>query len=387
MRMRDLGRHAALAAGILSLAVGAAACGDDDEESASGGEATAETQAAETTAGKPVEQIGKGMTIGFVPATNCANETVCDVGKGFKAQAEAMGAKAVVLENGNDPVNDAIKNVDQLIAQKVDAIAYWPLDPGAMKAPTKRAERAGIPVFAHDLYDTKDSGVVSSVTEGRELKAKQAAEQICKQRPDGGEILYGDLGLPAPTLVFLREKFTAALKECSGGKLKIADDFTNKNDDVATARGTAEAALQKNPDVVAIDSYNDPTSIGASQAAQSLGKRDGLWISGYNLAKNGIDALSAGRIDVSWDYRPVVVGQILARTMVEYAAKKNTSPAKIQMVWPKCYTKDTIGEKPSNEEQLKQIADGVDLAEADPGLTEEAETVPTPGDSLPGCPE
>jgi ribose transport system substrate-binding protein len=382
MTTKDLGRRTATAASVLLLAAGAAACGDDDEETA-GGSGGTET-AAET---QPAEQIGEGLRIGFVPATNCSNETVCNVGKGLEAQVKAMGGEAVVLENGNDPINDAIKNVDQLIAQKVDAIAFWPLDPGAMKAPTRRAERAGIPVFAHDLYDTEDSGVISSVTQGRELKAKQAAEQICAKAPDGGDVLYGNFALPAPTLNFLKEKFTSYLEECSSGKLKIADEFLNKTDDVAGARPTAEAALQKNRDVVAIDSYNDPTAIGASQAAQNLGRRDDLWLSGYNLAENGVEALKAGRIDVSWDYRPIVIGQLLGRTMVEYAAKKTTSPPKIQMVWPKCYTRDTIGDMPSAEQQLADIAAGKDLAAADPDLQETGETIPTPADTLPGCPE
>jgi ABC-type sugar transport system substrate-binding protein len=385
MRTQKLGRRAATLASVLALAAGAAACGEDEEEPAAGGGSGG---AAATEQPAEAEQIGKGLTIGFVPATNCANETVCNVGKGVEAQAKAMGAEVTVLENNPaDPVNDAIKNMDQLIAQKVDAIAIWPLDPGAMKAPTRRAERAGIPVFAHDLYDTEDSGVVASVTQGRELKAKQAAERICAAHPDGGEMLYGDLGLPAPTLIFLREKFTSYLEQCSGGKMKIVGDFTNKNDDVATARGTAESALQKHRDVVAIDSYNDPTSIGASQAADSLGLRENLTISGYNLAKNGVDALTAGRIDVSWDYRPVVVGQILGRTMVEYAAKKNEQPAKITMVWPKCYTRDTIGDLPTVDEQLADIAAGKDLAEADPELQQTGDTIPEPADSLPGCPE
>ena len=386
MTTHQFRRRLCSVAGAAVLALGAAACGDDDEDSATGasGETAAQT---ETAATEQVEQIGKGLKIGFVPATNCSNETVCNVGKGFEAQAKAMGAEAVVLENGQDPINDAIKNVDQLIAQKVDAIAFWPLDPGAMKAPTRRANNADIPVFAHDLYDTEDTGVITSVTEGRELKAKQAAELICGANPDGGEVLYGNFALPAPTLNFLRDKFKTYLEQCSDGKLTVAAEFQNKTDDVAGARPTAEAAIQKNRDIVAIDNYNDPTAIGASQAATDLGARDGLWISGYNLAENGVDALEAGRIDVSWDYRPIVVGQILARTMIEYAAKKETSPPKIVMVWPKCYTKDTIGEMPSADQQLADIAAGKDLAAADPDLTETGDAIPTPSDSLPGCPE
>ncbi len=388
---RSFATRAIAAVALVALsAFLAAGCGGGGSSSSSSSATEASTTEASTTPSSggsaSTSQIGKGLTIGFVPATDCSNETVCDVGKGFKAEAEALGANAVVLENGSDPVNEAIANLDQLTSEKVDAEAFWPLDAGAMKAPTKRADAAGIPVFAHDLYETEGSGVITSVTEGRALKAKQAAEAICAKDPSGGEVLYGNFALPAPTLEYLLENFEKSLSECSNGKSKVAEVFLNKTDDVSGALPSAHAALQKNPDVVAIDNYNDPTAIGASQAATELGDRPNLLITGYNLAANGVEAIKQGRIDISWDYRPFVIGQILAKTMVEYVAKKETEPPKVIMVWPKCYTKANIEELPSSDQQLEEIAEGVELAEAEPELTQSGNSVPLPSNSLPGCP-
>ena len=378
----------ALALLLLVLAVGVGACGGDEE-------ATDEAAATTTSGGgagtetTEEKKIGEGLTIGFVSITNCGNPTICALSNAFEAEAEALGARAIVLEwsGAGSPVDAAISNMDQLIAQKVDAIAFWPLDPGSMKAPTQRANDAGIPVFAHDLYDTADTGVITSVTQGRELKAKQAAELLCEQKPDGGDVLYGNYALPAPTFNFLIAKFKQYLQECSSGKLKVAQEFLNKTDDVAGSRTTAEPALQSHPNVVGVDAYNDVTAIGASQAAESLGKRDQIWISGYNVAPDGISALKAGRIDVSWDYQALVIGQILARTMIEYAAGENTSPPKVIMVWPKCYSVNTIDELPTFEERLARIGNGEYLADDDPELIESGDDIPVPSDDLPTCPE
>lgn len=369
---------------LLALAFGVGACGGNDEAEAVA--TSADAGAVDEEEGK---KIGEGLTIGFVSITNCGNPTICALSNAFKAEAEALGAKGIVLEwsGAGSPVDAAISNMDQLVAQKVDAIAFWPLDPGSMKAPTKRANDAGIPVFAHDLYDTADTGVITSVTEGRELKAKQAAELLCAQKPEGGDVLYGNYALPAPTFNFLIAKFKEYLQKCSAGKLKVAQQFLNKTDDVAGARTTAEPALQSHPNVVGIDAYNDVTAIGASQAATSLGKRDQIWISGYNVAPDGISALKAGRIDVSWDYQALVIGQVLARTMIEYASGENTNPPRVIMVWPKCYSVNTIDELPTFEARLERIANGEYLADDDPELIESGDDIPAPSDDLPTCPE
>jgi ribose transport system substrate-binding protein len=271
-----------------------------------------------------------------------------------------------------------------MIAEGVDAIAFWPLDDSANDAVIERASDAGIPVFAHDAYaDNLLDQVVTSVTHGRELRAKQGAQLICDQlSPDGGEILYGDFDVAIPTLVFLKEKFEQYLAECEA-PIEIAAVFGNKTDDTEGGRAAAEPALLANPDVKAVFNYNDATAIGVAQAAEDLGMRDGLWIDGYNLGDDGIAALGSGRIDASWDYRGVQIGQALAKVMVDYASGANTEPAKVIMIWPRGYTPETIGELPTPDELIAQISEGVNLLEIDPDLYTESDTIPAPADNIP----
>lgn len=373
---------------LVAMAMVVSACGDDDE----GSTATSGRGGTETTAS---DRPGEGLTIGFA-AINCANPTACAVERAFRAEAERLGAKANVLEvDLSDPINSQIKNVDQLVTQGVDAIAYWPLQASALRAPTQRAEQAGIPVFAHDYFNlgddgavsTEGSGLVSDVVMGRTLVAQQAAKLVCEQLTDGGDVIYGNYGVPAPTTLLLRDRFAADLRACSDGRLSVAQSFDNKTDNVAGAKPAAQAALQKFPDTKAIVSYNDETAIGSALAARDLGiDPDSLLLTGYNLSPTGVRAIESGQIDASWDYRPVVIGQALARVMVEYAAGVNRSPPAVITVWPKCYTQSTIGELPSWDEQLSAIAEGVDLAAEDPALLSEGDSLPDPPPSdIPGC--
>ncbi len=379
----------------IGLMIALAACGSGDSDtSADPAPDSAAAPAAESSdpnAPAPDAALpGEGLTIGFVAVTNCANPTICAVLEAVKAEAEAAGAETIVLEwggaSGTNPVDAMISNIDQLIAEDVDALGVWAVDQNAASAPISRAAAAGIPVFTFDNTDVANTDIVSSVVAGRELQAKQAAEYLCEARPDGGTVLYGDYGLPIPSLQFLKEKFEENIAECSGGNLEVVV-YQNATDDVAGARLTAEPALLSNPDTVAIAGYNDPTSVGGSQAAESLGVRDDLVIAGYNLAPDGVDALTQGRLDVSWDFQPVVLGQIITKQMIAYVTGEDTDPPPVTVVWPKCYDVESIAEAPGNEALLESIRAGEDTSLLDPDLISTGEDNLVPGDDLPGCPE
>lgn len=377
-------RALACAAAVAALVAGGCGSSDDGSTQAASDGGAATTEAAPSN---DLPQIGRGLKIGFVSITNCANPLICAVGKAFAAEARALGAEATVLEAaGNANVVDAnISNMDQLVSQKADAIAVWPADEGAIKAPTERAARARIPVFGYDLYQPFGKDIVMTVNQGRELQAKQSAEALCNERPDGGPVLFGNYALPLPSITYLQDRFERYLADCSGGKLTVDAVFSNRTDDVSGGRTAAEPAIQANPDVVGIANYNDATAIGASQAAQSLGKRDQVWISGYNLAPDGVAALKEGRIDASWDYQPALAGQLLARTMIEYLAGRERRPSRVMMVWPRCFTTETIDDMVPQADQVAEVAAGVDLAARAGPLVQSGETIPAPGDDLPGC--
>ena len=389
--MRGKSRLMWLLSVLLAFTLVAAACGNDDDAPSAPAaeepapapaptEAPTEAPAPEPTEA-PTEEPMETFTIGFVSIW-CANPTVCGVNRSFIAEAEAAGHRAIVVEADlNDAVNSQIAGMDQLIAQGVDAIAFWPLDDAAMQAPMQRAADAGIPLFSHDMYNDPTGLVVSSVVQGRELKAKQSAALICDALgDDGGQVLYGNFVIEAiPTLVFLKEKFIEYLSACDGAEL--VGTFLNETDDVDGAQPAAEAALLANPDAEAVFGYNDPTAIGTSIAANSLG-RD-IYIDGYNLSQDGVDALAAGRFDVSWDYRSADIGQALARTMVQYLDGTNTSPPLFITVWPIAYTPDTIGDFVVTDERLDMIADGVYLIDLLPDFVDVGDTIPAPSDAIP----
>lgn len=367
-------------AGLLFVA----ACGSDGDNESTPEESATSTGAETASSAAPADSdTSDQFTIGLVSPW-CANPTVCAAINAFKAEAEALGHKAISVEaDQSDPVNSQIAGIDQLIAQGVDAIAIWPLDDAAMQAPMERAADAGIALFSHDLYTDTNDLLVSTIVQGRELKAKQSAELMCQQSgAEGVQVLYGNLFLEEiETLIQLKDAFIKYAGECEN-PIEIVATFLNESDDVDGAQPAAEAALLAHPEADAAFNYNDPTGIGASIAATALGRE--LYIDGYNLSQDGIDALTAGRLTVSWDYRAPEVGQTIARTMIEYLDGTNPSPDEFIVVWPKGYTPDTIGDFVSAEDRIAKIKDGVYLLDEDPLYTTSANgSLPSPSPDIP----
>ncbi len=82
-------------------------------------------------------------------------------GAHFKQAAEADGATVTLIDGKNDPLAQA-KAIDDLIAGKIDGIAWQPVDPGAAVEPAKKVMAANIPlVFVGAAPDRASSGVVA----------------------------------------------------------------------------------------------------------------------------------------------------------------------------------------------------------------------------------
>jgi ribose transport system substrate-binding protein len=339
------------------------------------------TRSAANGDGATFPKDAAGKVIGMSGLWN-SNQGVKLMQDAIVGAIRARGATAKLLQaDAKDPVNTLISNLDQLTSQHVDAAGFYPIDPNALTAPTKRALAANIPVVSFEL---SNSPATVMLHQGREAAAGTVAESVCKLLPDGGKIVYGAYGQPDPTLNGYRKNFTSRLARCSGAKIKIAAVFENKTDDVAGALEPAVAALQRVPDAKAIVAYSDVTAIGASRAASQLGMRKQLAIFGYALAPEGIEAIHKGTIDYSLP-SPVAMGQYFGNMEVDLALGKKVP--KYTTFWIKCYGKSNIDELPAPTEQLAAIEQGRSLIDPKKDIaTSDSAPIYTPKTPLPGCP-
>lgn len=358
-------RQGALAVAALAVVSVASACSDSARDGGAD-EVLNETVSAdkanaildELGAG-PAEECtsGEGLTLGYaaVWSSNAGGKAGNDA---FKAAAEACGATPMIVEaKADDPLNTMITAMDQIVAQKADAVSFFPLSADVMTAPSERAVKAGIPVVAGEITNFDDAA--TTFHQDRLTASVNAARLFCEKFPDGGELVYGAYGNPQQDLIDMQDRFEKELDACSDGRLSVVGTYSNKTDDIAGGLSTAQAVLQQHPDAVGVVAYSDTNAVAASRAADNLGMRDQLTIVGYNADAIGLDALAKGTIDYTFAWGLPEQQQKAVEILIALA--KGEPAPRYVTVYPKCLSKATVAEMPSIAVRTAGIAEGRDL--------------------------
>ncbi|MEM6281467.1 MAG: substrate-binding domain-containing protein, partial [Chloroflexota bacterium] len=119
---------------------------------------------------------GEGLTLGLAVST-LNNPFFVTLVEGAEAAATEAGAEIIILDSQDDSATEAA-NVEDLIAQGVDAILINPTDSDAAVPSVLAANDAGIPVFTVDR-SASDGDVVSHVASDNVAGGVLAAEFLC----------------------------------------------------------------------------------------------------------------------------------------------------------------------------------------------------------------
>jgi len=249
------------------------------------------------------------LTIGLSLPT-LANPYFAGVEHGVRERTSQLGYQLTERAANND-MSMQLKQIDELIGVKVDAIVVVPIDSDGIAAAVKQANAANIPMIALDR-DVNAGQVVFIGSNNVELGAKGAdwvAEHLTTRygEPRGNVI---DLrGLQRIAAARAREQgFTEELKKSPNIRV-VASPIGNF--DQETSRTATAAALRANPSVDAIFCANDDNALGAIQAIQEAGKLEPVGAKGH-ISIVGIDgipqALQAIRhdtLDATFSQNPV----------------------------------------------------------------------------------
>lgn len=280
-------RFLVAAASALVMVGAIAGCASSSSDSGSTGSASPE----------------QSFTIGYAGAIQ-ANPNNKAVEDGIKSQAAELGMEVVVTDANLDP-NKQIADVESLVAQGVDAIIIWPLDPNGIQAALDKARQANIPII---VQDTPDAGDVTSNFQVNNFEsAKKAAELVAQEVGQGSEIGIIQ-GLPVVGVLIARnEGFAAGAQEAG---LKVVAEQVNEKDSADGARPIVDAWKAKyGANLKGILAYNDPSALGAASAVSGDFKPV---VVGINGDAEGVAAVKDGRLLATFDFMPVELGNGLA---------------------------------------------------------------------------
>jgi ribose transport system substrate-binding protein len=344
----------------LLLAVGTAACGEDEAESGGGGGggAAADTPAqqqttAEATGNVPADPdaaefekaepgSGEGLKIGYISLGE-AVPFVKLVSDSIREQAKAAGAQLVFCDSQLDGAK-ALDCARNFKTQAVDAIINFQVD--EKSAPRICAAGPDVPVIAVDINqkpcqvsfmgaNNERAGTIAGDGMGQYFKANENCEYdavVTMESPAAG--IVNDQRI--------------------GGALKGFEAVCGpvKNRRKVDGKGTIEGGQEKFRDVltalpgakkIIVMSLNDDMALGALAAAKSQGRAEDLFLSGQ-----GADPTSHCEIkdNPQWigdtAYFPERYGEILVPNAIRAAKGEKVEP---QLFVPHTFVnKDNLSE-------------------------------------------
>jgi ribose transport system substrate-binding protein len=301
----------------------------------------------------PSKQSGP-CTIGFQNPI-AGNETLHTLQLAVVAQAKVFGCKVISLDDQTTP-DKQVSNMQTLIAQKVNAIIFYPLDPKATVPVLKQAKKKGIPVVAIDgTFGSRTATapylpyIATQVWQGRDIQAFLQVKAMAAAKPKAKVGLIG-LGFPVPALKYLnqRERFWA-----KKAGLTIVGSQDNPSDDVTGGEKAANGLVQRYTDMNAIIGYNDPSAVGAVIAARGANRN--VTIVGLNGDSAGLAAVKSGKLAATVRVDPVGWGTQTAIAAYSLITKQNLPLAKIVVRPAELVTKANVSKVASWKAQVKAI--------------------------------
>jgi len=297
------------------------------------------------------KKTGASCTIGFQNPV-AANEFLSYLQKAVVAQGKAYGCKVITLDDALSP-DKQVSNMQQLLAQKVGAIIFYPLDPKATTPVLKQAQKQKVPVIAIDASfgSTKPVPLIATqVWQGRDIQAFLQAQVLKKVAPSAQLGLIG-IGIPVPAIKYLNGREAYWAKKVGGATIVGSED--NPSDDVTGGEKAANALLQRGASIDAVLGYNDPSALGTVVAARGSGRQ--LKIIGINGTSDGIAGVKNGSLAATVQVDPIGIGSQTARAAYSLITKQHLPLARIVIRPGRLVTKANVNKLPSWDKELKAV--------------------------------
>jgi inositol transport system substrate-binding protein len=221
---------------------------------------------------------------------------------GMSDYAKTLPGVTLQVEDAKDDVSKQLSQVQNFIANGVDAIIVNPVDPRATAAITKAAADAGVPlVYVNrepadvEKLGPKAAFVASNEAESGTLETKQ----ICKLLGGKGNILVIEGQLSNQAAVQRTKDIHEVISspDCSGMKIVAEQTATW---DRTQAQNLMTNWLSKGLKFDAVVSNNDEMAIGALQAMKAAGiDTKTAIVGGVDATQDALASMKAGDLKVT----------------------------------------------------------------------------------------
>lgn len=277
---------------ILAMVFSLSACGAAPVTS-SEASAVQPSSTASPSEATPVPEAAKEKLVIGVSMKTLQAEFPKNIADQIQLVAKEYGNIDIILTDGQGDVATQLSQVENLVAQKVDAIILNPQDSKGLSPAIDLCNKNNIPVIeCNTLTDNENYAcyVGSSDLDAGVIQG----EFVKKALGEKGEvaIMYGNIGQSGQ--IFRKEGVEKSLlTPCPEIKL-VADQTANWERDKALQ--LAEDWILRFPNLKAILCQNDDMAMGALQAVEKAGKAKDIIVVGIDAIPDAVQAVSEGRM-------------------------------------------------------------------------------------------
>lgn len=300
------------------------------------------------TAVVSVGVVGALLTGTAVAPAHAANKKIAFV-MGAESdpffQAMKVGAEAAAKANNIDLIWQGdpseyspatqIPVVDQVLAQKPDALVLIPTDPTALQASVAKAKAAGIPVINVDTRVNDLTDVLSFITGDNADGGAKAADALAKAikytKGKTYQVVVGLTSATATTNVARLDGFSKQIAKKYPG-IKIVDKAYSQSQP-AKANTNVSNWLTKYPKLAGIFAIDGTNAAGAAAAIQAKGLKGKVALVGYDAYKANVDLIGKGVFTALVAQDPAAEAKLAIEYLVKYFAGQ-TSGIKKEVVIP-----------------------------------------------------
>jgi len=246
--------------------------------------------------------------------------------------AAKLGATIVFADAQNDSSKQAA-DVENFVAQKVDAILISPMTTDSLVPAIEAAIKAGIPVATVDRKANTDA-VLVHVGADNVQGGRAAAKYIIDKLGNKGTVieLEGTPGASAAT-----DRKAGFDEVMNKSKVKILVSQTAEFDR-AKGQNVMEGLIQKYPNFDAVFGANDEMIIGAVEALAAAGIKGKVTI-GFDATPDAFQYMKEGKLGATIDQFPGKQAGEALKYLVDYVKSKKKPAKAVNYINPEPVTK------------------------------------------------
>ncbi len=229
-----------------------------------------------------------------VSLLNLSSEFIVLLERALRDQAQALGVR-LVINDAQRSAERQVQQVENFIAQRVDAIVLNPCEVEASSPAVEKALAAGIPVVN---LNSETRAVPTAFVGSRDEESAELAMEYIARRLDGrGNVvmMHGFLGQAAQ---IRRDRGARAVLARYPGLKLLADQTAEW--DRAKAIALMENWIQAHgTNLHAVFAQNDEMALGAVLALERARLKDRVVVAGVDAIADALQAVKAGRLDAT----------------------------------------------------------------------------------------